>query len=95
LSAIRERIGRDAHLIWGGAVDETVEDEVRLQLVAADVDYTPPVAAGDPCPRCGETVTSYTLGEKTTLACEGCGFADSSLEMEQLSYFRAGQHGVR
>ena len=75
ISAVRERIGADANVIWGGAVDETAATELAVRLVVAGVRHAPPLAAGDPCPRCGEPLSAYQFGARETLSCEGCGYS--------------------
>lgn len=82
LSAVRERVGAGAHVIWGGAVDEGVTGDVHVRVVVADVAYAPTPAPGDPCPRCGATVSTYAFGETTTHSCDGCGFADVAISFE-------------
>ncbi|WP_281194633.1 zinc finger domain-containing protein [Halorubrum sp. F4] len=75
IAAVRERIDADANVIWGGAVDESVEDEIGVRVVVADVEYAPPLAGGDPCPRCGNPLSTYAFGARETLSCDGCGYS--------------------
>ena len=75
ISAVRERIDGDANVIWGGAVDESTDGELTVCVVVADVRYSPAVVAGDPCPRCGTTLSAYAFGARSTLSCDGCGFS--------------------
>ncbi|MFC7322963.1 hypothetical protein ACFQMF_00045 [Halorubrum rutilum] len=76
IAAVRERIGADANVIWGGAVDEAAGDELAVRLVVAGVRHAPPLAAGDPCPRCGAALSAYRFGARETLSCDGCGYSD-------------------
>jgi len=80
VSAVRGRVGPDAHVIWGGAVDSAVDEELAVRLVFAGVESAR-VAPGDDCPRCGTPLSSYTLGDRTRLSCEACGFADVSVRL--------------
>jgi cell division GTPase FtsZ len=75
IAAVRDRIGADANVIWGGAVDETAADELAVRLVVAGVRHAPPLAAGDPCPRCGAALSAYRFGARETLSCDGCGYS--------------------
>jgi phage terminase large subunit-like protein len=50
---------------------------VTARLVLAGVvPVRPPAEAGDPCPRCGAALVGYRMGDRETVACDGCGFAD-------------------
>lgn len=80
VSAVRERIGPDAHVIWGGAVDEAAEKELRVRLVLAGVKSVR-VAPGDLCPRCETPLSTYALGERTMPSCEACGFSGISVRL--------------
>ena len=80
VTAVRRRIGTDAHVIWGGAVDPTLADELRVRLVVAGVGNER-VRAGDPCPRCGATLVAYSLGTRTTISCDDCGYAGVSVRL--------------
>lgn len=52
---------------------------VLVRLLVSDVDPPEPtLAPGDPCPRCGDRLSGYSLGERTTIACDGCGYAGVS-----------------
>lgn len=75
IGAVRERIGEDANVIWGGAVDESAVDELRVRIVVADVRHSPTLAAGDPCPRCDVPLSAYEFGARRTLSCDGCGYS--------------------
>lgn len=79
IAAVRERIGADANVIWGGAVDEAAADELAVRLVVAGVRHAPPLSAGDPCPRCGEPLASYRFGARETLSCDACGYSDIAM----------------
>lgn len=80
VSAVRERIGPDAHVIWGGAVDDDAENGLQVRLVLAGVKNVR-VAPGDHCPRCGTLLSTYTLGERTMPSCEKCGFSGISVRL--------------
>ena len=82
IAAVRERIASDANVIWGGTVDETVDDEIAVRIVVADVRYAPTLAAGDPCPRCGTVLSAYALGTRETLSCDGCGYSGIAMRRE-------------
>ena len=75
IAAVRERIGADANVIWGGAVDEAAADELAVRLVVAGVRHAPPLADGEPCPRCGEPLSTYRFGASETVSCDGCGYS--------------------
>ncbi|MFC7187416.1 hypothetical protein [Halorubrum yunnanense] len=75
IAAVRGRIGADANVIWGGAVDEAAADELAVRLVVAGVRHAPPLAAGDPCPRCGASLSAYEFGARETLSCDACGYS--------------------
>ena len=59
----------------------TVGSISSVLSIVDDITYRPPLSAGDPCRRYGTALARYTLGERTTLACETCGFADLSMSM--------------
>jgi hypothetical protein len=80
--AVRREVGDVGELIWGVAVEDALADRVTVDVVVDDVPYRPPLSAGDPCRRCGAALAEYTLGERTTLACEACGFADLSMSLD-------------
>jgi cell division protein FtsZ len=82
VTAVRGRVGPDAHVIWGGAVDPTLEEAVRVRLVVAGVGSAR-VTAGDPCPRCGAPLSAYTLGSTATVSCDDCGFAGVSARLRE------------
>lgn len=75
IGRVRDRIGVDANVIWGGAVDESADAALLVRVVVADVRYDPPLAAGDPCPRCGTSLSAYTFGASETLSCDACGYS--------------------
>ncbi|GAA0521152.1 FtsZ family, C-terminal domain [Halorubrum aquaticum] len=75
IAAVRERVGADANVIWGGAVDDSAADEIAVRVVVADVEYAPPPDGGDPCPRCGAPLSTYAFGARETLSCDGCGYS--------------------
>ncbi|OYR44502.1 MULTISPECIES: zinc finger domain-containing protein [unclassified Halorubrum] len=82
IAAVRERIGADANVIWGGAVDEDAAHELAVRLVVAGVRHAPPPAAGDPCPRCGDPLVAYRFGARETLSCDACGYSGISMRRE-------------
>ena len=82
VTAVRGRVGPDAHVIWGGGVDESLGEAVRVRLVVASVSNVR-AAPGDPCPRCAASLSAYTLGGRTTLSCENCGFAGVSVRLRE------------
>lgn len=71
IEAVGDRVPRDAHLIWGAAIDDDLAGELRVRLVVAGVSP----GGADACPRCGSGMETYELGTRTTRACEGCGYA--------------------
>ncbi len=75
IAAVRERVATDANVIWGGTVDESVDDGLAVRIVVADVRYAPTPGAGDPCPRCGASLSVYAFGTRKTLSCDGCGYS--------------------
>lgn len=82
VSAVRDRVGPDAHVIWGGSVDPSIDSGLAVRLVLAGVESVR-VAPGDDCPRCGAALSSYTLDDRTMLSCETCGFADVSVRLRE------------
>lgn len=82
VSTVRGRVGPEAHLIWGGAVDPALERTVRVRLVLAGVESVR-VAPGDRCPRCGGPISTYEFGDRTTPACEDCGFVGVSVRLRE------------
>lgn len=82
IGAVRERVGTDANVIWGGAVDEDATDALAVRTVVADVRYAPPLGAGDPCPRCGTALSAYEFGARETLSCDGCGYSGIAVRRE-------------
>ncbi|MEF8779431.1 MAG: hypothetical protein V5A46_01970 [Haloferacaceae archaeon] len=86
---VRSRLDDDAHVIWGTAVEDAPADQigpdgrVLVRLLISDVDPPEPtLVPGDPCPRCGGRLSGYSLGERTTIACDGCGYAGVSNRRE-------------
>lgn len=82
VTAVRGRVGPEAHVIWGGGVDDDLAETVRVRLVVASVANVR-AAPGDPCPRCGSSLAAYSLGGRTTLSCESCGFAGVSVRLRE------------
>ncbi len=82
VSTVRGRVGPDAHVIWGGSVDAALEADLEARLVFAGVENVR-VAAGDDCPRCGTSLSTYTLDGRTMLSCGACGFADVSVRLRE------------
>lgn len=82
VTAVRGRVGPDAHVIWGGGVDDDLAETVRVRLVVASVANVR-AAPGDPCPRCASSLAAYSLGGRTTLSCESCGFAGVSVRLRE------------
>lgn len=76
---VRRELGPTENLIWGVAVEEALGDQLTVDIVVDDV--RPPLSAGDPCRRCGAALAAYTFGDRTTLTCEACGFADLSVSL--------------
>lgn len=83
VEAVRDRLADRAHVVWGAATDAAAEpateDEGRVTarlVLAGVVPVRPPATAGEPCPRCGSTLVGYRLGDRETVACDDCGFAD-------------------
>jgi len=82
VGAVRERIGTAANVIWGGAVDESATDEIRVRVVVADIRYAPGLESGDPCPRCEAPLSAYALGARETLSCDACGYSGIAVRRE-------------
>jgi hypothetical protein len=80
VSTVRNYVGPDAHVIWGGTVDPELGSGLRIRLVLAGVKNAR-VVPGDPCPRCGSSLSTYTLGDRTSTACDTCGFAGVSVRL--------------
>ena len=55
--------------------DEAAADELAVRLVVTEVRHAPPLADGEPCPRCGEPLSTYRLGASETVSCDGCGYS--------------------
>lgn len=82
VSTVRGRVGPDAHVIWGGAVDPALDLGLEVRLVFAGVESVR-VAPGDDCPRCGASLSRYSLEGRTMLSCDSCGFADVSVRLRE------------
>lgn len=82
VSTVRDRVGPDAHVIWGGAVDPESDGTLEVRLVFANVE-TVRVAPGDDCPRCGRPLSAYTLDGRTMVSCDSCGFAGVSVRLRE------------
>lgn len=82
VSTVRDRVGPDAHVIWGGAVDPEAGETLEVRLVFANVE-TVRVAPGDDCPRCGRSLSAYRLGDRTMVSCDACGFAGVSVRLRE------------
>ncbi len=80
VTAVRERVGPDAHVIWGGGIKESLTDGIRVRLIIANISNIR-AAPGDPCPRCENTLSTYALGEQTTITCDQCGYAGVSVRL--------------
>lgn len=78
VSSIRGRVGPDAHLIWGSAVGTADSVEVRLAVGGV---RNARAAPGDDCPRCGSSLSVYSLDGRSVLSCDSCGFADISVRI--------------
>lgn len=84
VAAVRDRLVDGSHVIWGADTDADEHREggahdgkVTARVVLASVvPVRPPAEAGDPCPRCGASLVGYRMGDRETVACDGCGFAD-------------------
>ena len=88
--AVRGELGDVGDLIWGVATDEALAGRVTVDVVVDDITYRPLLSAGDPCPRCGVALATYAFGERTTLSCPDCGFADLSMSLRDRSGRDAG-----
>jgi hypothetical protein len=86
---VRGELGVIGDLVWGVTIEEALVGQLTVDIVVDGVSYRPPLSAGDPCRRCGATLTAYNLGDRATLACEACGFADLSASLGE----RAGNDG--
>jgi cell division protein FtsZ len=80
IEAVRDRVADDAHVIWGATVDDALDGHLRVDLVVGGVYLVP--QAGDACPRCGATLADYALGDRSTVACEDCGFANLATRLD-------------
>ncbi|PSQ22381.1 hypothetical protein BRD04_04680 [Halobacteriales archaeon QS_9_67_17] len=84
VAAVRDRLVDGSHVIWGADTDADEHREGRAHdgevtarvVLAGVVPVRPPAEAGDPCPRCGAALVGYRMGDRETVACDGCGFAD-------------------
>ena len=85
---VRDRIDGEAHVIWGTAVEEETsgslqsgdgDGSVRVRLLLSGVEPPEPTRSpGDRCPRCDGTLSGYSMGDRTTIACDACGYAGVS-----------------
>ncbi|MFO7927706.1 MAG: hypothetical protein ACQET5_12370 [Halobacteriota archaeon] len=80
VSTVRTHVGPNAHVIWGGSIDESMTDGIRARLVLAGV-KNGRVAPDDRCPRCGASLSTYTFGDRTIPSCDSCGFAGVSVRL--------------
>lgn len=80
---LRKDIGDTNDIIWGVATDDSMGEQVTVDIVIDDVGYRPSLSAGDPCRRCGKTLSAYTFGDRTTIACQACGFAGLSMSLDE------------
>ncbi|AUX08735.1 cell division protein FtsZ [Halalkaliarchaeum desulfuricum] len=88
VGCVRDRIDGEAHVIWGTAVDEETsgssqpggaDGSVRVRLLLSGIEPPEPTRSpGDRCPRCDGTLSGYTMGDSTTIACDACGYAGVS-----------------
>lgn len=88
---VRAHVGEESHVIWGTDVADVAAEtstpdrsgsgpaDVRLRLLVAGIDPPEPTRTpGDRCPRCDGTLSGYTMGDSTTIACDDCGYAGVS-----------------
>jgi hypothetical protein len=87
---VRRELGAIGDLIWGVTVEASLAGQLTVDIVVDGVSYRQPLSAGDPCRRCDAALVAYSLGNRTTLACEACGFADLSASLGE----RSGNGGV-
>lgn len=80
IEAVRDRVADDAHVIWGATVDAALDGRLRVDLVVGGVYLVP--RTGDACPRCGATLSDYALGDRSTVACDDCGFANLATRLD-------------
>lgn len=80
VSTVRDRVGPEAHVIWGGAVDPASDGILEVRLVFAAVESVR-ASPGDECPRCGDALSTYSLGEREMVSCDSCGFAGVSVRL--------------
>lgn len=45
---VQEAAHPEVHIIWGAAIDDNLEDEVRLSIIATGFDTEPPTKPGEP-----------------------------------------------
>ncbi|MFC7234492.1 hypothetical protein [Halosegnis marinus] len=76
VAAVRDALAGGSHVIWGAATDGDDDATTVRVVLAGVVPVRPPPEAGDDCPRCGATLVAYRMGDRETVACDGCGFAD-------------------
>lgn len=82
VDAVRERVDSEAHLIWGTTIvdkGDGDDDRLGLELVAGGVEHARD--AGDPCPRCAASLVSYSLGERSAVVCDRCGFSGNAVRL--------------
>jgi hypothetical protein len=81
VDAVRGRVDTDAHLIWGTSIvdGDGRGDGLELELVAGGVAHLRD--ADDPCPRCGASLVGYSLGERSTVVCDRCGFSGNAVRL--------------
>lgn len=82
VTAVRGRVGPDAHVIWGGAVEPSLGGRLEVRLVVAGVSNAR-TAVGDDCPRCGGALSRYSLAGRSTLSCDACGYAGVSVRLRE------------
>lgn len=76
VAAVRDALAGTGHVIWGAATDGD-DDTTTVRVVLAGVlPVRPAPEAGEACPRCDEPLVSYRMGDRETVACDACGFAD-------------------
>ena len=80
ISAVRDRVGVEPHLIWGGSIEEALGDQLRAVVVVAGVEDRR-FADGDDCPRCGAALSAYSFGDRRTIACDDCGYAGVTVSL--------------
>ena len=61
---VQEAAHPDVHLIWGAAIDDNLEDEVRLSIIATRFDTEPPTKPGETPRKIKAPVVSEATQEK-------------------------------